>query len=226
MPDTPRSIWLRRERSGRGPAPEHGRRDIAAAALALADADGLGAVSTRRVAAAIGAGATSLYRYVRNRDELVELMLDTALGELDLSVPATDDWSADMLALADRLRALYRRHPWLLELAQRQPPLTPHSVALLEYALSLLSPVDAPGGAKMEAIALLIGLTAQLTGVELTAGRSSEDWQAAQLEYLTAVVTEGGHPHLAAALAGPPGPAGDLLERVLPRVLAGALGRA
>ncbi|GAA4547590.1 TetR/AcrR family transcriptional regulator [Pseudonocardia xishanensis] len=227
MPES-RSIWLRRERSGRGPTPEHGRDRIAAAAIDLADAGGLDAVSTRRVAAAIGAGATSLYRYVRSRDELLELMLDTATGELDLTAPVTGDWRGDLLVLAHDLRAVYRRHPWLLDLAQGQAPLTPRSVAFLEYALAILRDVQAPGGAKMEAIALATGLVAQLTRLEVAAGRSSADWQAAQVEYLTAIVAEGRHPNLSAAIAAPGG-AGDgedVLDRVLPRVVAGVLGIA
>lgn len=224
MPETARSIWLRRERSGRGPVPEYGRDRIAAAAMEIADADGLEGLSTRKVAAAIGAGATSLYRYVESRDELLELMVDAAVGELDLTAPGRGDWRGDLVALAQRLRVLYRRHPWLLDLAQGQLPMTPSSVAFLECALATLAEVPAPGGAKMEAVALTVGLTMQLTRLELSAGRSSKAWQAAQVEYLTAVVAEGRHPHLAAVVAEPAGGSeGEMLERILPRVVAGVL---
>jgi AcrR family transcriptional regulator len=77
-----RSIWTRPERSARGPAPEHSRAEIASAGVALADGSGLGAVTMRSVAAAIGTGPASLYRYVANRGELLELMADQAQGEL------------------------------------------------------------------------------------------------------------------------------------------------
>ena len=75
------SIWTRPERSARGPSPEHSRAEIASAGITLADASGLGAVTMRSVAAAIGTAPASLYRYVATRDELVELMADQVYGE-------------------------------------------------------------------------------------------------------------------------------------------------
>ena len=71
-----------------GPAPAHTREEIAAAAIALADAEGIAAVTMRRVAAAIGLTAMSLYNYLPRKDDLYDLMLDTALGELDLDTTA------------------------------------------------------------------------------------------------------------------------------------------
>lgn len=86
------TIWLRPERSGRGPAPEYSRAQIARAGVELADADGLTSVTMRSVAAAVGAGPASLYRYVATRDELVEpnavTYLERALAtlrEIDVS---------------------------------------------------------------------------------------------------------------------------------------------
>ena len=80
------SIWLRPERGSRGRAPEHTRDGIAAVAVRLADSDGLGAVTIRSVAEALGSGSASLYRYVESRDELVALMVDQVNGELDHTV--------------------------------------------------------------------------------------------------------------------------------------------
>ncbi len=226
MPDRPQSIWLRSERSGRGPVPEHGRAEIASAAIELADTGGLVEVSTRKVAAAIGAGATSLYRYVRTRDELLELMYDTACGELDVNRPNTGDWRTDLCAVAYDLRELYRRHPWVLDLAQGQTPLTPNSVAFLEYALSTLVHVEAPGEVKLEAVAMVNGVVGGLARLELAAGRTAQAWQAAQVEYLTAVIADGRHPHLAAAVRSSTpvrDDAPDLLDRVLLHVVSGVL---
>ena len=81
------SIWLRPERSARGPVPEHSRAEIARAAMTLADQGGLAAVTMRSVAAAIGTGPASLYRYVGTRDEILELMADEAAGEYRFSPP-------------------------------------------------------------------------------------------------------------------------------------------
>src|ERR1700722_1960144 len=82
------SIWTRPERSARGPSPEHSRAEIAAAAIRLADARGLGAVTMRSAAAAVGTAPASLYRYVATRDELVELMADQVYGEFSYAAPS------------------------------------------------------------------------------------------------------------------------------------------
>ncbi|MEU2199470.1 TetR/AcrR family transcriptional regulator C-terminal domain-containing protein [Isoptericola sp. NPDC019482] len=223
--ERPRSIWLRSERAGRGPAPGHDRAGIAAAAVGLADAGGLEAVSMRKVAGVIGAGATALYRYVDSRDELVQLMLDAVLADLRYPL-LTGAWRADVLALARALDAVCREHPWTVDVLQGQPPMSPHGVVLLERALAALEPVDAPGQVKLEAVALTIGLVATVARTELAAGRSTEEWRSAQEEYLRSVVVAGEHPHLARAITTSTPASGDqdLLGRLLPRVLTGALG--
>ncbi|QYN32374.1 TetR/AcrR family transcriptional regulator [Pseudonocardia sp. DSM 110487] len=224
MPDRPRSIWLRPERAGRGPVPEHDRARISAAAVTLADADGLGAVSMRRIASVLGTGPASLYRYVDSRDELLELMADAVAGELDLSRPPSGDWRADLVALAHQLRDAYRRHPWLLDLVPGHVGIGPRAVDQLEYALAALAGVDVAGPVKLEAVAMLNGIVALAVRTELSVGDSTASWSAAQAEFLGAVVSAGGHPHLAAALAdAPPVPEDAILDRILPRMLAGLL---
>jgi AcrR family transcriptional regulator len=92
-------IWLRgRREAGRHRAGLNGDR-IAAAALRPADAEGLAAVSMRRLAAELGAGTMSLYRHVSGRDDVVELIVDAAYGDEPPPVP-TGDWRADLRALA------------------------------------------------------------------------------------------------------------------------------
>lgn len=225
MVDRPSSIWLRKERSGRGPVPEYGRDQIAAAAIRLADAGGLKAVTTRKVAAAIGAAATSLYRYVDRRDELLQLMLDAAISELDLSAEPSGDWRKDLRALAHQLRSLYQKHSWMLELVQQQTPITPHGVVFLEYALSTLTGLGVPGNRKMEAIAMMNGLVVMLARAELASGQSNQAWQAAQVEFLAASVASGDYPNLAAVFQTSSHAAGesDLFDGVLIRVLGGVL---
>lgn len=75
-PAVPEVIWARPERAGRGPKPAFSRADIAAAAVRIADAEGLDAVSMRKVAAELGCGTMSLYNYVPRKEDLHELMLD------------------------------------------------------------------------------------------------------------------------------------------------------
>src|SRR5688572_23857394 len=141
MADRSRSIWLRPERTGRGPVPEHARARISAAAVALADAHGLGAVSMRRLASVLGTGPASLYRYVDSRDEPLDLMADAGAGGLDLSRPPSGDWRAGLVALAHGLRDAYRRHPWLLDLVRGRVGIGARAVDQLEYALAALARV-------------------------------------------------------------------------------------
>lgn len=91
------------------------REGIAAAAIELADAEGLDAVSMRRVAAALGVGTMSLYHYVRTKDEVLSLMGDAIMGEfliLEAEMPA--DWRGAIREIARRTKASYDRHPWML----------------------------------------------------------------------------------------------------------------
>lgn len=225
--DRPPSIWLRPERTGRGPVPEHDRARIAATAVALADEGGLGAVSMRKVATALGTGPASLYRYVDSRDELYELMVDSVAGELDLSRPLSGNWRAELVALAHQLRGTYRRHPWLLDLVPGHVGPGPRAVDQLEYALAALTELEVAGPAKLEAVAMLNAIVALVVRTELAVDSSTTAWSAAQAEFLGAVVTAGHHPHLAAALAEASGAApaseNDLLDRILPKMLAGIL---
>src|SRR3954464_9024332 len=109
----PEVIWARPERTGRGPKPAFTRADIAAAAVRIADAGGLEAVSMRHVAGELGCGTMSLYNYVPRKEDLYELMADAVAGEYDLPESPSGDWRADMVALAHRSRAMMRRHPWM-----------------------------------------------------------------------------------------------------------------
>ncbi|WP_438489650.1 TetR/AcrR family transcriptional regulator [Streptomyces sp. S186] len=225
-------VWERPERGARGPAPERSREQLTAAAIGLADAGGLAALSVRQVARELATGPASLYRYVSGRDDLVDLMVDAATGEIDLDVELTGDPVADLVALAARTHGVQLRHPWLLEVPPEALRVGPRGLDYLEFALRALEPVAGlTGPARLEAVAVLNALVTMLSGAELRARRASTGRQAAQAAYLGAVARQGGHPLLARALAGG-GPldvggaagSGDRFERVVRRVLAGLLG--
>src|SRR5262245_25957268 len=114
-------IWARPDRAGRGPRPAHSRAAIAAAAVRIADAEGLDAVSMRRLAAELGAGATSLYRYVARKDDLLDLMVDAVVGEGPPPAAPSGDWRADLREIAYSTRALILRHPWAAMLLAGRP---------------------------------------------------------------------------------------------------------
>ena len=230
---TTHSIWLRPERAGRGPAPAFDRDRIAAAGIALADADGLTAVTMRAVALALGAGPASLYRYVATRDELLELMIDQVNGEISYAALGSGHWLDDLLALARQSRGVYLAHPWLLDATATRTPVGPRAVTYLEHALAALADLDVSPRTKLEAIAILNAVVSTLARAEVIqrlAGQTIPQWQQAQTEYLTQVAMAGHHPHLAAALTGQPSETEDssesLLDRILTRVLTGLLQRA
>ncbi len=224
------SIWMRPERSARGPAPEHSRAEIASAGVALADAAGLGAVTMRSVAAAIGTGPASLYRYVANRAELLELMADQVRGELAYDGAGSGEPAARLLALAREGHALYLRHPWLLDIPAAPIP-GPNAVAFIEHSLGALSGVDLSGPAKLETIGLFSGAVRLLAQTEIErqrVGQDTAEWQRELTAYLSQIAVAGRNPYLAAALAdaastGLARQPDDLFERAIARILAGLL---
>jgi AcrR family transcriptional regulator len=225
-----RSIWTRPERSSRGPVPEHSRAEITAAAVALAGAAGLGAVTMRSVAAAIKTGPASLYRYVATRAELLELMADQARGELVYDRTSSGEPAARLLALAREGRALYLRHPWLLEIPAAPIP-GPNAIAFIEHTLAALTGTDLSGPAKLETVGLFSGAVRLLAQTEIEQRQSGQDaaqWQSELTAYLSQIVAAGQHPQLAAALADPPSTDGalqqdDLYERAIARIVASLL---
>src|SRR4051794_8395805 len=111
--------------SGRGPKPRLRPRDVVAAGITLADAEGLGQLSMRKVAAALDVGAMSLYTYVPGRGELVELMIDAVYaehGRPELSWP----WRRRLEYWMRETWTLYTRHPWLLDYNMSRLPVGPH----------------------------------------------------------------------------------------------------
>ncbi|WP_242614679.1 TetR/AcrR family transcriptional regulator [Actinomadura roseirufa] len=131
-------IWAVPERQGRGPRPAYSRAQITEAAVRIADAEGLDAASMRRIAAELGTGAMSLYRYVPSRDDLIELMVDHVLGEAGVPDRPSGDWRADLTLVAEGTRAMWRRHPWLTGLRRPQPTFGPNRLRLTEFALGAL----------------------------------------------------------------------------------------
>ena len=120
------------------------RTRIVRAALRVADAEGLGAVTMRRVATELGTGAMSLYRHVPGKEALVSLMIDEALGEDALPGQPSGDWRADLRTLASGMWDFIQRHPWYPEAVLERPPLTPRGVSAFEFALSMLDNTGLP----------------------------------------------------------------------------------
>lgn len=126
-------------RARRRAAPRLSVERIVAAALALADAEGLAAVSMAHVAERLGAAPMALYRHVRNKDELVELMLDTALGDPPSAEDVAAGWRAGLERWARDLLDVVYRHGWALDLPLARMAMGPRRAAWLDRGLATLA---------------------------------------------------------------------------------------
>ena len=130
------------------------RERIVEAAVALADADGLAALSMARLAERIGCGTMSLYRHVANKDELVTFMLSTAPGPPPVADAA--DWRGALTDWAFGLWDIYHRHPWVLAAAASGPPADPGQLAWLNAGLAALGPTGLSEREKLAAVMAML----------------------------------------------------------------------
>jgi AcrR family transcriptional regulator len=195
-------IWERPEHGHRGPRRAHSRDQITAAAVAIADSEGIEAVSMRRVAQAFHTGAASLYRYVENKDELYDLMLDAVLGE-QLPTPHTGNWRHDLREVAHSTRRMIRRHPWAAALTAGRPILGPNSLRSTEHALAALDGLPLDANRSMLVIETLLAFVRGHTMKEVAeseaARRSDQDFAQyiqGQAHYAETVMSSGFYPRI------------------------------
>ena len=159
-PELPRGIalaWGVAANPQRGPKREMSVEKIVDAAVELADADGIGAVSMAAVASRLGFTPMSLYRYVTAKDDLLLLMQEEATG----LPPARDlegqDWRARLLSLYEAQVVIYLRHPWMLSLPITGSPITPNSSAWLDAGLAALEDTPLTAEERMAAALAVTG---------------------------------------------------------------------
>lgn len=152
-------LWGRRERGTRGPKPGLSIEGIVEAAIKLADAEGLGAVSMARVAKELGFTTMSLYRYVANKDELLQLMWNaSAQGAEDLVLEG-GDWRERLRGWALVQREMIDRHAWITEMPMATPPLAPNSLTFVERGLEALDDTGVADADKLRVIGLISSYT-------------------------------------------------------------------
>ena len=134
MPQDFTLVWTRLAEQQRRRAALSGEQ-IVAVAIRIADAEGTPALTMRRVATEAGTGTTSLYRYVTNKDELLELMVDAVQSESELRAESSGDWRADLTLVADGMRATMLRHPWLATELGSRLRLGPNALRSANFAL-------------------------------------------------------------------------------------------
>jgi AcrR family transcriptional regulator len=128
--------------SGRRPLT---RERVASEALAVIAADGAQSLSMRALATRLGVVPGALYRHVHGKEELYDLILDAVLGEVDCRTDPATPWTAQVAALARRLRAVLEGHPGIAALLKTRDPLSPASLILAEAFLAQLHAAGLPG---------------------------------------------------------------------------------
>jgi AcrR family transcriptional regulator len=148
-------LWKPPKVPTRGPKPALDLERITDAAIAVADAENLAAVSMTRVAAELGYTKMSLYRYLPGRTELVALMVERAIG-LPPSLDASH-WREGLRAWAHRLLDGFLQHPWVLEALTPPRPIGPNEMCWMEAAVSLLMNTSLTANERLDTVAVLAG---------------------------------------------------------------------
>jgi AcrR family transcriptional regulator len=195
-------IWARLSGQGRGPTRTLDHATITDAAIAIADTDGLDAVSMRKIAIQVNHSTMSLYRHVGSKDDLVELMYDAVLGELTLPPTPTGDWRADVAGFSRELRSLHHRHPWIGRLGHR-PTLGPNALRVVEHALACVDGLGLTIDGMLDVVSTALAFTRGFVQTELgevqaqqQSGMDRHAYQRHTGPYVTQLLRDGGHPYL------------------------------
>ncbi|MFI1995155.1 TetR/AcrR family transcriptional regulator C-terminal domain-containing protein [Actinoplanes sp. NPDC020271] len=203
MAETRGPLWTRPA----APRPEKLTREtVVAAAVALADREGLEAVSVRRLATELSARPMSLYTFFERKDDLVDLMIDHVLGEMLVPELPTGDWRAALRALLHRQIAVGRRHLWVMTVFGTRAPIGPNAARHAEQSHQAIAGL---GLGAERSIKLLRTVDTYLwgyvtlNGQELAArqrdGLTEAEWQASMEKYFAELTAGGDLINLAAA---------------------------
>lgn len=195
-------LWGPQDRPGRSGLTV---RAIVDAAIALADADGIDAVSMRAIAERLGAGTMSLYTHVPGKPTLIELMVDTVCGEVysGIGEPSAEPggWRAALTFIAHRNWDVFLRHRWLLQVLTGRPVLGPNVTRKYEAELR---PLDGIGLSDIEMDSVLTLVLMHVEGmarwqvalleVRDRSGRTDDEWWVDLEPALAALLDPAGFP--------------------------------
>ncbi|MFJ1731385.1 TetR/AcrR family transcriptional regulator [Streptomyces sp. NPDC088254] len=192
-------VWERPEPPNRPVPAALSRERIVRAAIRLADADGLDAVSLRKVAGALDVRPMRLYGYIAGKEELLDLMVDAAYAEIR---PVGDGWREVLRSLAEATRHAVHEHEWLADLLGGRPQLGPHALASGESVMAALGDVDVNAVMPVVAAvnAYVIGAVRREIAerrAERATGMDEKRWQASLGPYLERTFATGRFPALA-----------------------------
>lgn len=194
MTSHPDVIWLRPERSTSGKPAGLSRAEITRAAVGIADRLGLEAITMRQVAAELDTGAATLYRHLRTRDDLVDLMGDHVASLYRLSEP-TGDGVADLITFCEEVYRVMRQHPWMTALTRQGNRLGPHQIAAVEHVLRILEGTPGSHADHLEMFSTVVAVTAMWVQNERTYHGDT-----ALYAWMTHIIASGRFPLLTLAL--------------------------
>jgi AcrR family transcriptional regulator len=183
---------------------------IVDAAMELADKSGLEGLSMRGLAKRLDAGTMTLYRYVADRDDLLDLILDRAFGEIAVPVAVRKDWRKDIILVAVATRGAMIQHSWLSALLIRRPTLGPNYLLWYEFLLKATSSICDRPEKQLEMIGVIWAFT--LGSVTYELGEMENNRRNGLTEgkkrriaepYLKSAIDTGIYPQLAKVLASP-----------------------
>ena len=172
-------LWGRRGRGQRGPKPGLSVDAIVAAAIQIADAEGLEAVSMAHVADRLGFTTMSLYRHVTSKEELLQLMWNGSAQGAEGLVITGDDWRARLRMWAMVQRSMIDQHPWITQMPMAAPPMAPNSLAFVERGLEAMDGSGLADADKLRVIGLISSYTLSEARMAHDAARAARQAQAA-----------------------------------------------
>lgn len=197
-------MWGAATEPTRGPKPALSVERIVRAAIEMADAEGLVALSMRRIATALGVGAMSLYRYIPNKGVLVDLMIDEVYREDVAAAEAvTGSWRERLATYGRQEWALYHRHPWVLQVPQGRPMLGPNAMTSTDIALRAVDGLGLTEDEMLSTVVLISSFTQGLAKTVIEAnqaaersGISDDEWWEIQEEFVGPAIVAGQLPML------------------------------
>ncbi len=176
-------LWRTGPEASRGPRKGLTVDAVVAAAVALADREGLEAVTVRRLAQELGKAPMTLYTYVPGKTELVALMVDSLFASMERSEAEGRPWRERLSAVARDNYSLYRAHPWAAAASPSRPPLGPGQCAKYEHELRALEGLGLSDVAMDDVLAHLLGFVriaaqdaAQADAERAASAMSDQEW--------------------------------------------------
>ncbi|MFC4016475.1 TetR/AcrR family transcriptional regulator [Micromonospora sp. GCM10011542] len=194
-------LWRTREPTSRSAGPGLTVDRIVRAAIDVADAEGIDALTMRRVGEALGVGTMSVYTYVSGKAELLDVMIDTLYGEMSRPPDVAGGWRGRLEQIARENLALYRRHPWMLRAETTRPVLGPNLLAKYDYELTAVAGIGLTDVEMDAVLTLLLGhvksaarAALDVVNLERETGMTDAQWWQLHAPWLEKFMSAGSFP--------------------------------